>query len=88
MDFTRGQDRLQLDRSTFWAFAYEGLVLDKHVVNGRSATNADHRLVYDATTGAVSYDADGVGSVGQVQFATLVNKPSALRASDFGLIWA
>ncbi len=38
---------------------------------GAAATTADHRIVYDDTTGALSYDADGSGVGAAVQFATL-----------------
>ncbi|MEJ7931750.1 VCBS domain-containing protein, partial [Ramlibacter sp. AN1015] len=51
-----------------------------------SATAAT-RIVYDPTTGALSYDSNGSASGGTIHhFATLSNKPSDLDATDFKVI--
>ena len=52
---------------------------------GTAATQADHRIVYDQTNGALFYDADGVGGNAQVQFATVSNL-AFLTAADFVVI--
>ncbi|WP_112663438.1 calcium-binding protein [Microvirga flavescens] len=51
---------------------------------GSEATTAAHRIIYNSTTGALFYDADGTGAGVQVQFAQL-KAGLALSASSFGL---
>jgi Ca2+-binding RTX toxin-like protein len=43
-------------------------------------------LVYNQSTGALYYDADGAGGNASVQVATLTGSPDALAASDFIII--
>ncbi|MDP8921064.1 MAG: calcium-binding protein [Pseudomonadota bacterium] len=81
-----GPDVLQLSRSVFAAFANQGSVDSWQFTTGAAASTASHRLIYNSATGAVSYDADGVGGAAQVQFATL-GKGLALSAASFALIW-
>ena len=54
-------------------------------MTGTSAQDADDRIIYDAATGQLYYDADGSGSGAQVLFATL-NANLSLTASDFTVI--
>ncbi len=54
-------------------------------VVGKSAQDADDRIVYDKDTGALFYDADGNGAGAAVQFASL-KAGTALSASDFYLL--
>ncbi|QRM31522.1 calcium-binding protein [Microvirga sp. VF16] len=93
-DFAVGQDSLVLARSVFTAFGPSSgsavpsvlaYVAPGAFTTGAAATSTAHRLVYNSVTGALSYDADGVGGVAQVQFATLA-KNLALNASAFMLI--
>ncbi|WP_160195379.1 calcium-binding protein, partial [Microvirga sp. BSC39] len=81
-----GPDLLQLTRNTFTAFANQGSVYAAQVALGAAATTAEHRLVYNGSTGALFYDADGAGGAAQVQFATL-GKGLAISASSFALLW-
>jgi serralysin len=85
-DFTVGSDVLQLSRSVFTAFANQGSVDSWQFTIGAGASAASHRLIYNSSTGAMFYDADGVDGAAQVQFATL-GKGLALSASSFALIW-
>ncbi len=52
---------------------------------GKSAQDADDRIVYDKETGALFYDADGNGAGAAVQFASL-KAGTALSVSDFYLL--
>jgi serralysin len=62
-------------------------------VKGTAALDDNDRIIYDAATGALYYDADGVGAGAQVQFATLFSDatlgthPGAgLTAADFFVV--
>lgn len=52
---------------------------------GGVAVDANDFLLYDTTTGTLSYDADGNGAGAKVEFVTLVGIP-ALTAADFTII--
>jgi Ca2+-binding RTX toxin-like protein len=51
---------------------------------GSSATTESDRLIYDSSTGALFFDEDGSGALGQVQFATLASGLS-LSSTDFSV---
>ena len=82
-DFAAG-DRIQLDDAVFGALATGALAAGAFVA-GSAATNGNSRIIFDAGTGALFYDADGVGGAAQVQFATIASG-YALGASDFAVI--
>jgi Ca2+-binding RTX toxin-like protein len=46
------------------------------------ATTAAQHIIYNTTTGALSYDADGNGSGAAIQFASLTGHPTLTNA-DF-----
>lgn len=50
-----------------------------------AAGNAAERILYDTTTGTLSYDADGLGGVGAVALAIFDHRP-ALTVADFLLV--
>ena len=52
---------------------------------GNDAQDANDHIIYNANTGAVFFDPDGVGGVGKTKFAILDNKPD-LSADDFIMI--
>jgi Ca2+-binding RTX toxin-like protein len=68
-DFTVNVDRMVLDHTIFTALGPAGELSAAAFTSG--AETANSRIVYDANTGAVSYDADGSGSAAAIQFATL-----------------
>jgi len=78
-DFTTGSDLLQLDARVFASLA--GQVQEGNLVLGSAALDADDFLIFDAATGALSYDADGSGAGEAVQIAIL--GVSDLLATDF-----
>lgn len=89
-DFSHaGGDRIVLSTA-----AFAGLVADDlghldalHFTSGAGAvaTGENAQIVYDSTTGTLSFDADGAGTADAVTFATLDYHP-ALAASDILLI--
>ena len=90
------QDKIQLDDDIFLALGKvtATTALDATMfVKGTAALDANDHIIYDQTTGALYYDADGVGGAAQVQFATLVSNatlgthPGAgLTAADFFVV--
>ncbi|AFY37776.1 hypothetical protein Lepto7376_1432 [[Leptolyngbya] sp. PCC 7376] len=73
-DFGFGADQIRIDRNGFGAFDIDaGILGAESFVIGSSATTADQHFIYDQSTGALYFDADGVGGSAQVQFATLSN---------------
>jgi Ca2+-binding RTX toxin-like protein len=89
-DFASGSDRLQLAASVFGAFAGSSTVLAKQLLVGASATaatTADHRLIYNTTTGELYYDSDGTGPANAVQFAVLgASTHPMITAADFLIV--
>ncbi|MHC2089233.1 calcium-binding protein [Methylobacterium sp. CM6244] len=81
VDFSVSDDRIRLDHPVFAALAKGHLTSDAFII-GAKATDADHRILYNSKTGAVSYDADGNGGASAVQFATL-DANLKLTADDF-----
>jgi len=69
-DFNVAQDGIHLAVAIFTQLAAGGLSPDAFFI-GASAHDASDRIIYNGTTGALSYDADGLGGAAQMQFATL-----------------
>jgi Ca2+-binding RTX toxin-like protein/subtilisin-like proprotein convertase family protein len=83
-DFNPIDDIFLLDRKVFSALTLGALHPDQLRI-GSAAQDADDRIIYNPSTGALSYDSDGVGGAAALQFATL-GKNLALTASDFEII--
>ena len=84
-DFETGVDKIALDDAVFAGLAPGALPAQAFRL-GAVAQDADDRILYDQATGALFFDADGSGTGAAVQFATLLNKPADLAASDFIVI--
>ena len=90
-DFQRGTDELLLSKAIFTALASRTgeLRTDKFwsSATADSAHDSSDRIIYNTTTGALYYDADGIGGVAAVQVAIIgtVVHPS-LHASDIHII--
>jgi len=77
-DYTPSDDLIQLAISVFTGLttATNNTLSAAEFVSGANltaATTADQRIVYNTTTGALYYDADGSGATGAVQIAILTN---------------
>jgi Ca2+-binding RTX toxin-like protein len=82
-DFQVGTDRIGLASDVF---AGVGATLDAgEFVAGTAAADADDRIIYNAASGQILYDADGNGSGAAVLFA-LVTPGTALTAASFEVI--
>lgn len=83
-DFNVADDTIYLDDAVFTALS-AGPLAEGQFVIGAAAADADDRIIYNQTTGALFYDADGAGGAAAVQFATL-NAGLALTHADFLVI--
>ncbi len=79
-----GVDRIGLGDAAFGDLAAGPLPASAFRL-GTAAQDADDRILYDSATGSLYYDADGVGGIAAVQFAT-VSAGLPLTASDFTVI--
>jgi Ca2+-binding RTX toxin-like protein len=80
-DFNVVDDTIRLDRLTYTALGVGALAVDAFNT-GIAATQADDRIIYNTATGALLYDADGLGGTAGIQFATLTGLP-VITAADF-----
>ena len=81
-DFVSGTDRIGLTSTAFNV----GTTLDAaEFVAGTAATTADQRVIYDAGTGQLFYDADGNGAGAAVLFAQVV-PGTAITAASFDVV--
>jgi Ca2+-binding RTX toxin-like protein len=83
--FSAVEDTIHLDRTVFAQLAAGTPLSDSQLLaapGASAATAAGQRIIYDTSTGALYYDADGNASgFGAVRFAILDNHP-ALTAAD------
>lgn len=83
-DFVSATDRIELSKSIF-ATLGPGTLSIAAFVQAAAAATVDQRVIYNSTTGVVSYDADGVGAGATVAFAKLT-PGQTLAASDFLIV--
>ena len=90
-DFSHAQgDKIDLDQSIFKALATGAFgsplaVSDFYASSNGAAHAAGDHILYNTTTGALSYDTDGTGAAAAVQIAVILNHPT-LQANDFLLV--
>jgi Ca2+-binding RTX toxin-like protein len=78
-------DTIQLDNSVFTGLSAGALTNDAFRA-GAAAVDDSDRIIYNTITGALYFDPDGVGGIGQTQFATLLRSPNTVTATDFVVI--
>ena len=61
----------------------DGVLASGAFNTGTEASEADDRIIFNTSTGALLYDADGVGGAAAIQFATLIGLTGTLTAADF-----
>jgi Ca2+-binding RTX toxin-like protein len=77
-------DRIVLSRSVFAAAGYDALAGSAFTL-GAAASTAAHRIVYNQSTGDLSYDADGAGAGAAIKFAVIANH-AQLSAASFQIL--
>ena len=83
-DFSVVDDTISLSLAIFTAAGPLGQLLASAFNSGAAATDADDRIIYNSSTGALIYDSNGNMAGGAVQFASL-GTGIALTAADFFL---
>ena len=81
LDFTVGDDMIQLDHKIFTALGAGALPAADFAV-GTAATNSNQHIIYNSATGDIFYDPDGNGSQAAVKFAH-ITPGTALGAGSF-----
>ncbi|ESW80463.1 calcium-binding protein [Mesorhizobium sp. C280B] len=81
-DFNKLQDKIQLDHAIFAGLKVGGLSSDAFFAGTAAHDSSDH-IIYNSSTGALSFDSDGTGGAHQVQFATLSPGLSITAGSFF-----
>ncbi len=84
-DYSVASDTIRLEDSIFTAIGAPGTLAAGVLRIGAAAADASDRIIYDPSTGALLYDADGSGAGAAVQFATL-DDGLALTRSDFLIV--
>ncbi|MFH0782535.1 MAG: calcium-binding protein [Pseudomonadota bacterium] len=86
-DFTVGLDKIQLDKTIFTSLPDEGTLSAAYFKANSTGLAADDNdyFLYNTSTGALLYDADGSGQGVAVQFATLSSKPE-VTTGDFLIV--
>lgn len=86
LDFVHGTDKIAVENAVFSGVGNQiGALTATAFSLASAAASAATRIVYNAATGAILYDADGPGGVAPVKFAS-VNPGVVLTASDFLVI--
>ena len=80
-DFDPLVDKIQLDSSIFAELA-PGVLPDGAFFTGPAANSADQRIIYNQSTGTLTYDSNGNAAGGATVFANLT-PGLALHATDF-----
>ncbi|HEV7267075.1 MAG TPA: hypothetical protein VGN83_19500 [Falsiroseomonas sp.] len=85
LDFETGLDRLGFAALVFPWLGSLGQLADELFDAGSAATTAEHRILHDAATRMLSFDADGSGAAGPVAIA-LVRASAPLSAADLWVV--
>ncbi|MER8670051.1 calcium-binding protein [Mesorhizobium sp. M1156] len=81
-DFNKLQDKIHLDDAVFAGLKLGGLSSDAFFAGTAAHDSSDH-IIYNSSTGALSFDSDGIGGASQIQFATLSPGLSITAGSFF-----
>ena len=84
-DFSVVDDVIHIDNAVFTKAGSAGRLSSGAFWKGAKAHDASDRIVYDAASGRLYYDADGAGAAAQVQFAQ-VSKGLKVTAADFFVV--
>ncbi|MER8435538.1 calcium-binding protein [Mesorhizobium sp. M1312] len=81
-DFNSSQNKIHLDDAIFAELELGTLTSDAFFA-GKAAHDSSDHIIYNNSTGALSFDSDGIGGAAQTQFATLSPGLSITATSFF-----
>ena len=87
-DYSVADDSIEFSASVFGSLGPVGSLGAERFLSGAglsSASGAEHRIIYNTTTGDLFYDADGVGGDAAVLLANFTAAPSLLH-SEFSVV--
>ncbi|MCY1526956.1 RTX calcium-binding nonapeptide repeat (4 copies) [compost metagenome] len=85
-DFVSGVDQIALSRAIYSTISDASLASGAFFRLGTAALDADDRILYDRTSGALAYDSDGTGAAAAVRIAIVgVAAHPAISSADFSL---
>ena len=85
-DFSAADDTIQLENAVYTLLAATGVLAANLFKNlNLGAQDADDRILYNDTSGAIFYDTNGLAAGGVIQFATLTGSPTVTNA-DFVVV--
>ncbi|MBW9064052.1 calcium-binding protein [Rhizobium herbae] len=84
VDFSSADDVFRLDSAVFAGVA-EGVLDAGSFVIGKTAADTDDRIIYNETSGALLFDADGKGGDAAVKFVCIA-RGTLLGADDFFVV--
>jgi Ca2+-binding RTX toxin-like protein len=84
-DFAHDTDKCWLENAVFTTLGVTGVLAADNFSATGTAADANDYILYNTTSGALLYDADGNGAGVAVQFATLTTKPT-ITATDFMVV--
>jgi Ca2+-binding RTX toxin-like protein len=85
-EYSAKHDTILLENAIFTALGRPGRLAAGAFNLGTAATDADDRIIYNPETGALLYDADGLGGAAAVQFATLTGVSGVINHAEFLII--
>lgn len=85
IDFSVPNDTIKLEDAIFAGITRKGTLASGFFHKGGAAHDPSDRIIYDRSSGALLYDADGTGRAAAVKFAQL-KAGLALTAADFYVI--
>jgi beta-glucanase (GH16 family) len=84
-DFSVADDTIRIERDVFVGVPGGRSLAPSAFYSGAAAHDASDRIIYDSSTGAVSYDSDGNGPAAAVQIAEIATGLN-LTARDFCIV--
>ena len=85
VDFRPVDDTIMLDNQVFTRIGRDGWLASGVFTTGSGARDSSDRIIYHKQSGALLYDADGVGGVAAVKFAQLKAGLTLTKADFFVL---
>jgi Ca2+-binding RTX toxin-like protein len=82
-DFDEAADIIVMNSNVFNNLTAAGPLTAGQLVVGQIALDADDYVLFDTTSGAISYDQDGNGAAVAIQFAVLTGFTGTLSETNF-----